>query len=166
MIDLRPTSLDAELQGMGLPPARPMLSLVEAEAPPPAPVEPEPEQEPLSPLEVEFRRCSSWIAEGLEGGFYRLEDVWAAVASGKAMLWPGPNSALVTEIIDYPTARVIQAWVAGGLMDEILEMTSGVEAFGRLKGCTVAMVTGRRGWERVLGDRGYAPFCFELRRDL
>jgi len=84
---------------------------------------------------------------------HSLEDVQDAVASGKAQLWCGERSALVTELVVYPRKKVCRIWMAGGELGELHhEMLPAVEEWAKAKGCAAVEIIGRRGWDRVLDD--------------
>ena len=84
---------------------------------------------------------------------HSLDDVKAAVAHGKAQLWCGEKSALVTELVVYPRKKVCRIWMAGGELGELQgEMLPTVEKWAKAKGCAAVEIIGRRGWVRVLDD--------------
>lgn len=121
---------------------------------------------PPLPVPFHFERLQGVIEEALEGGFFTLDDVAKAIVENKAQFWPGANSVIITEIQDYPSEKVIQVWVAGGDMEEIMSMAPGIEAWARLQGCTAVLVEGRQGWARVLSDKGYKPFSYTAKKVL
>lgn len=82
-----------------------------------------------------------------------LEDVKAEVDAGRAQLWCGTESALITEIAVYPRRKICRVWMAAGNMTELVhEMLPNVEAWAVEKGCSGMEVIGRHGWVRVLND--------------
>ena len=112
------------------------------------------------PMIEHFERCRPWLVEALEGSFFTIEDVARALADNRAQLWPGKNAVIVTEIQTYPNERVIQVWLAGGDMQEIMQMAAGLESWARLNGCSSVLVEGRQGWARVLKEQGYEPYSY------
>ena len=79
--------------------------------------------------------------------------VAAAILDGKAQLWCGRASVIVTELIAYPRLKACRIWLAGGDMAELTkEMLPDVEAWASAEGCTRMEVVGRKGWARVLSD--------------
>jgi hypothetical protein len=93
------------------------------------------------------------------GGTHTFEDIQAAVEAGSLQYWPGPRSAIVTEIIQYPRARALNFFLAGGELAELEAMYPLIEEWGRSQGCTVAVMSGRKGWERSFLTRkeGWEP---------
>lgn len=84
-------------------------------------------------------------------GCYTLEEVWHEINNNKAQFWPLPNSAVVTQVLEYPRRRVLRIWLAGGDMDELRFALSGHAVdYARERGCSVIEVDGRKGWVKVL----------------
>jgi hypothetical protein len=96
-----------------------------------------------------------YIEAALEyaGGTHTFEDVQEAVTAGRLQFWPGPHSAVITEIVDYPRQRVINFFLAGGNLAELEAMQPALLDWGRAQGCTSATFTGRKGWERTFLTR-------------
>lgn len=105
----------------------------------------------------DFRRYIEG-ALAYSGGTHTFEDVCEMVVAGTLQFWPGVDSAIVTEIINTPRQRSLHFFLAGGNLAELEAMVPGVCDWGREQGCTVAGLTGRRGWERTfLARTGWAP---------
>lgn len=101
------------------------------------------------------------------GGTHTFDDVCDAVAAGTMQLWPGVASAIVTEILTTPRKRCLNVFLAGGNLAELEVMTPGVLAWGRERGCTSAVFTGRKGWERTFLTRdGWAQQLAVFEKDL
>ena len=64
-------------------------------------------------------------------------------------LWPAERGCLVTEIQVYPRKKVLNVFLGGGDMDQLLDMEAAAAAWGKAQGCTMATIQGRPGWERV-----------------
>jgi hypothetical protein len=91
-----------------------------------------------------------------DGGF-TYEDIVQAVQDGSFQFWPGVDSMILTEIVNYPRLRAVNVVAAGGNLAEIEAMVPKLEAWARAHGCTEAVFTGRRGWERTfLARTGWA----------
>lgn len=91
------------------------------------------------------------------------DEVVARLLNGTAQLWLGERCAMVTEVINDP--RTLHVWLAGGDLKEIVSLTPGIAAWGRMMGCTEATINGRRGWARVLKTHGFEGEGV-LRKDL
>lgn len=103
-------------------------------------------------IDDQLERCKPWINAALEysGGTHLFEDVVDSVKLGTMQLWAGERGCLVTEIIQYPRKKVLHIFLAGGELDQILDMDASVQYFGRANGCTSMTLAGRRGWVRAL----------------
>lgn len=87
------------------------------------------------------------------GGTHTFEDVAAAVDAGAMQLWTGPNSVVVTEILQFPRYKALNFFLAGGNMAELEAMHGGIIEWAREQGCERALFTGRKGWERTFLTR-------------
>jgi len=97
---------------------------------------------------------------------HNLEHVRAKLDTGHSQLWTTPNSALVSEILIWPTGmREASGWLAGGDLDELLTMQPRFEAWARSKHCKrVGIQLGREGWERKLD--GYRKTGIRMAKDI
>ncbi|HYE43415.1 MAG TPA: hypothetical protein VEA15_08480 [Caulobacteraceae bacterium] len=117
----------------------------------------------MTDLRGEWLRCAAWLEAALDGS-HSLDDVWAGVQAGEFHFWPGRRSAAVGELVRHPQRADYHVWLAGGELDELLEMERAASAFARALGCQRITLHGRRGWERVLKD--YRPVFVALAKDL
>src|SRR5262245_40791584 len=112
--------------------------------------------------EEEFRRCWPWIAASIEPSGLVMPNgkVWTAhnfqsvrlrFLQGKAFLWPGEASCVLTEVITHATGlRSHHNWCAGGELEEIKEIVRNSEKWGKERyGCHRQTGEGRRGWLRA-----------------
>ena len=116
-----------------------------------------------------WRRCRPFIAAALERatGGHGIEDVEAGIEGGLYHFWPGVRCAVVTEFWRLPRSTILNFWLLGGELRELLAMHPGIEAWARAQGCARVLGGGpRRGWERVLAPLGYRPewiiYCKDL----
>lgn len=102
-----------------------------------------------------FNRCIPFLeaALGYADGTHTVDDVRAAIEGGKAQFWPGEKSAVVTEILTFPRKKVCHYWLAGGDLDELLDMEPSIETWAKAIGCESMTIAGRPGWHRAL--KGY-----------
>lgn len=85
-----------------------------------------------------------------------LDAVLGEVLEGRAQLWPGEQSFLITQCVQADDGtRAIHAWLGGGILSELAELRPGVEAFGRAMGAQFATIDGRPGWRRFYEKAGY-----------
>lgn len=103
----------------------------------------------------------------LAGNTHTLEDVQKQIDEGTLQYWPGVNSAIITEIIEYPQKRTLHFFLAGGNLAELEAMYPVVESWGRAQGCVAASTTGRPGWERTFLKReGWNPRAVVMTKGL
>ena len=116
-----------------------------------------------------WARCRPFIAAALERGTggHAISDVEAGIEAGVYHFWPGARCAVVTEIWSLPRARILNLWLLGGDLKELLALRPRIEDWARAQGCARVLGGGpRRGWARVLAPLGYRPewiiYCKDL----
>lgn len=123
--------------------------------------------EDVDPVLLQWARFRDRFGEAMSEGFWTLEDLEQKVAAKRAFFFPGHDAAMVAEIVVYPGgARVFQVLWACGDVAELLQMAPGVEAMGRMLGCTHALIEGQQAWQRLLKPLGYDLFSVTLRKAL
>jgi hypothetical protein len=107
----------------------------------------------------ELARCRPWIEAALEysGGTHNFEDVVSGLAEGKMQLWPAPKGCIVTEIVVYPRKKVLNVFLGGGELDQLMDMHKDVIAWSKAQGCVAVTITGRHGWKKPLTKHGWKP---------
>lgn len=101
------------------------------------------------------------------GGTHTFDDVVKGVEADVMQFWPGPNSAIITEIQEYPRKRILHFFLAGGNLAELERMLPVIEAWGRENGCTAATLAGRLGWQRTfLVNEGWKTKLVVMSKDL
>jgi len=122
--------------------------------------------QPLDPTSTSFSanadRCRKWIIDALRYAHnsHTYEQVIDIVKRGDAQLWALKDSAIVTEIIDYPQRRTLRFWLAGGNLKTLLEVEPKIRKWSILYRCRAVEIIGRKGWEKVLKD--YEPTAIVL----
>lgn len=114
---------------------------------------------------VEANRKHIEAALSYGGGTHTFDDVARGIYSGRMQLWSGERGCAVTEIINYPRKRVLHCFLAGGEMDQILDMIDSAIAWGKTQGCESLTLSGRLGWERVLKPHGFKPVLITMERE-
>ena len=112
---------------------------------------------------TEWDRCKSLLAPAL-ADTHTLDDVHEAINDGRAELWPLRDSALVTEIVEYPQRRVLRVWLAGGKLDELQRGLPFLDQIAKDLGCSRIELEGRKGWVKVLD--GYTERSIVLQKDV
>ena len=115
-----------------------------------------------------FQHCEKHLARALKySDTHTLQDFAEGVENGTMQLWPGKNSAIVTEIHDYPLKKVIIVSIAGGNMRELEEIAPHIVKFAQDMGCNRIIIGGRRGWSRTfLKNIGFKPTHYWVAKEL
>lgn len=102
----------------------------------------------------EYNRCRKWIEDALEYAHnsHTSDQVYDLVKSGDAQLWSFNDSAIVTEIVEYPQRTVLRFWLAGGNLNTLLKAERHIVDWSKLYKCTGVEIIGRKGWQRMLKD--------------
>lgn len=98
-----------------------------------------------------------WIEAALEhsNGTHTFEDIVKGISEGRMQLWPAERGVMVTEIVVYPRRKMLNIFLAGGDLDQLLDMGDDMRAWAKAQGCDGAMLTGRKGWARVMKNHGW-----------
>jgi hypothetical protein len=106
---------------------------------------------------AELQRCRKWIEDALEycNGTHVWEDVVQAIAESRMQLWAAPKGCMVTEIVVYPRKKVLNIFLAGGDLSQLLDMNNDMAEWAKKQGCTGGTLTGRVGWKKVLEPMGW-----------
>ena len=116
----------------------------------------------------ELERCRPWIEAALQytGGTHEFEDIVDGIRSSRMQLWPSKRGCIVTEIVIYPRKKVLNLFLAGGELDQILDMNDDIKTWAKEHGCEAATMSGRLGWKQPLEPQGwkllYANFQKEI----
>lgn len=121
----------------------------------------------MDTLTLPISRSRGYIVQALAyaGDTHTADDVLASIAAGRMTLWPGPASAIVTEIADYPRQRHLHFFLAAGDRRELDAMTPVILDWGKGLGCTKATLIGRKGWSRSLPGWRTSPLVM-MEKDL
>jgi 3'-phosphoadenosine 5'-phosphosulfate sulfotransferase (PAPS reductase)/FAD synthetase len=102
---------------------------------------------PLMAAALEYDNCGR-----------KIEDVGAAYVAGDGELFTSANSALLAKCEHTQEGRMLDLFLVGGELREIEgDLIPQAEIWGKVMGCTLAVIGGRRGWGRALRRYGYVP---------
>lgn len=118
-------------------------------------------------MDNELERCKDWIEAALEYscGTHDFEDVVKGVYSGTMQLWPTPKGCIVTEIVIYPKKKVLNVFLGGGELEQIMDMHIDVIEWAKAQGCSALTMTGRLGWKKPLAVHGWKPLYASYVKD-
>lgn len=113
-------------------------------------------------------RFRSLIEEAIEHGgrTHTFDDIVTMVLTGRVVFWPLVNSFLITEIVDYPQERCYHIFLAGGEIEELIEMHHKVQQAAIEQGCSHLSIAGRKGWVRALKSHGWTPQLIVLKKPI
>lgn len=99
---------------------------------------------------VLFQKVEQILEPALEyDNTYNIEDVADCISNGTMQLWPTDNSAVVTQVQNFPRMKVLHIFLAGGNLEELETLTPHIQKFAEDMGCRKITLTGRRGWSRT-----------------
>ena len=103
-------------------------------------------------LNDDLEKCRPWIEAALvyTGGTHEWDDIVDSIAKGTMQLWAADRGCIVTEIVVYPRKKVLNIFLAGGELDQILDMDNDVKKWAEQHGCSAATMSGRIGWKKPL----------------
>lgn len=103
-------------------------------------------------LKQDFASAAPHIANALErsGNTHHLNDIYQLLLNKEAALFVGERSAVVTQEITLPVGRQLHFWLAGGDLEELVEIEADVEAAARQVGIKRFSIVGRKGWRNKL----------------
>jgi len=116
----------------------------------------------------ELERCKDWIEAALEysGGTHEWSDIVEGIHSLRYQFWPAEKGCAVTEIIMFPKKKIFHVFLAGGEMDQIVDMNDSAAQFAKAQGCDGMSIAGRKGWSRVLKNEGWTESFTTLAKEL
>lgn len=119
-------------------------------------------------LMQEYARVREHLLPAIErtNGTHTEDDVIAALLNGQFKLWALEKSVGITEFQIYPRMKILNVFLAGGDLTEIMAHTPVLEAYGLKNGCSRMTFGGRPGWEPVMSEHGYKRGGVFLYKDL
>jgi len=116
----------------------------------------------------ELERCRPWIEAALEysGGTHDFDDVVKGIIDGTMQLWPSPRGCIVTEIVVYPKKKVLNVFLGGGELDQLLDMHNDVTDWAKSYNCEALTITGRFGWKKPLKAHGWEPLHASFQKEI
>jgi hypothetical protein len=99
---------------------------------------------------VSFQKVEKILERALEyDNTHNMQDVADCIDSCTMQLWPGVNSAVVTQVQNFPRMKVLHIFLAGGNLEELETLTPHIQKFAEYMGCQKITLTGRKGWSRT-----------------
>ena len=125
---------------------------------------------PSEDLEFIWSQVAPLIEKALDET-YNIKDILYGLANDRMQLFISWNdnrveSAVVTEIAQYPQAKILRYFLAGGrnLENWLERIQEKIEKFAKQNKCTHLEVAGRKGWVRKL--KGYKMKAIILSKEI
>ena len=125
---------------------------------------------PSEDLEFIWSQVAPLLEKALDET-YSIKDILYGLANDRMQLFISWNdnkieSAVVTEIAQYPQAKILRYFLAGGTnLDNWLErIQEKIEKFAKQNKCTHLEVAGRNGWVRKL--KGFSVKAYLLNKEI
>ena len=114
----------------------------------------------------EWLRCKPYIVKAVKHqDAYTIDDIEDKIGEGIFLLWPGKNSALITEFVVFPQYTAMNLLFGGGKYEELILMLPHIEDYARACGVKKLYLGGRKGWTRKLKSFGFETEHL-IRKDL
>jgi len=106
--------------------------------------------------EIQWERCKPWIEKAVKHqDGYTIDDIEDKIRQGIFYLWPGKESAMITEFVAFPQFLGLNLIFCGGDYKELEEMLKSIEHFAKNAGVKRLYGGGRKGWIRKLKNLGF-----------
>ena len=88
------------------------------------------------------------LARALErmGAVYTVSDILAAIAEGRMQSFTDGDSWAITQVVDYPRARMLDVLVALGDLEACRRLHDRILQYARDNDISLVQAYGRRGW--------------------
>jgi hypothetical protein len=101
-----------------------------------------------------FNRKLARVLERM-GSLYTVQDILSAIAENKMQSFVEGDSWAITQIVEFPRAKVLEVLVGLGDIDELRVLHDRVLVFAAEIGVSVIQAYGRRGWLLDAERRGW-----------
>jgi len=87
-------------------------------------------------------------------GSHNEDDIISGVLQGDDKggfkLWKGDGAAIISHFIQFPQMKILNVWLGGGDLKELLKMEPQISAYAKANGCAQVRGGGRAGWTKAL----------------
>jgi hypothetical protein len=103
----------------------------------------------------------------LQGGDLLTVDNFRSLAvAGRVQWWGDERVAVGTEVLTYPSRRILNLFMAAGELREVMALQDAVTDFARSVDCTHMVAHGRPAWGRVGRASGWLPRSIQFVREV
>ena len=125
---------------------------------------------PCEDVEFIWSQVAPLLSKALDET-YTIDDIYKGLIKDRMQLFISWNddrveSAVVTEIAQYPQSKVLRYFLAGGtnLENWLERIQTIIEKFAKKENCTHLEVAGRKGWVRKL--KGFKVKAYLLNKEI
>lgn len=86
---------------------------------------------------------------------HSFDDIVHMVISGRLHFFAFEKSFTLMEVVNYPKFNVYHCFIAGGKLDGVIESIEPMQQVARSLNCKFLSMAGRKGWGKVLAERGW-----------
>jgi hypothetical protein len=99
-------------------------------------------------------------------GTHTFDDIVSMILAGRLTWWQNGQSFAVTEFVSYPRENHIHIFLAGGDLNELLDLQDTIAIYGKHAGCSTLTMAGRKGWLKPLAEVGWTHAHTAMKRNL
>lgn len=98
---------------------------------------------------------------------FGYDHVREEIESGRALIWPADDSAIITSLQTLPDKRLcLNVWLGGGRLEAVMSLISEAEVWAKRQGASLSHTDCREGFRKPMKAAGYeclsANFVKEL----
>lgn len=90
---------------------------------------------------------------------HTFDDVVQMIMAERLHFFSYPEAFIIIELVQYPQFKTFHCFAAGGKMSALLAAIDEMKVLAKALDCRHLSITGRKGWERVLGRHGWGHLC-------
>jgi hypothetical protein len=107
------------------------------------------------------------MSKDIGGEVYTMDEIWAEIQKGDALLWIGEKSIVLAEVVQRRSFKMLNMFVLSGDLKEIMrDLWPQVEQWAVDHSCKYICGSGRDIWERVLRKHGFRPVLTTFAKEL
>ncbi len=122
----------------------------------------------LDTLVASLHKWREKIEEGLVHGHHAhtFDAVVNMILANRLYFFAYDNAFCIMEKVEYPNYSVFHCFLAGGEMEAVFDIQGPMADLAKAMGCSYLSVSGRKGWERKLAERGWTFTCVTMYLDI
>lgn len=104
-----------------------------------------------------LRRWEDQIRVALHHGrdAHKFDDIVAMIMANRVHFYALDKSFTIMEVLEFPQYKVYHCFLAGGELKGVIESIEPMSQVARALNCKYLSMSGRKGWGKVLAERGW-----------